>query len=532
MSGAAIIIVFFVLRVLVGTIGVGGLGSQEPRDRIERDFGFLLLWVLLGPAWLASWVGGIVDLNPWLLGTALALTPVMLPWALCRRITMPLGLVRMTYWIARLSMYVLGRDRYGGPLLAATVAFRQRPQSERTRAWLRGRYEKLKELRGGSATGWAVLLDEDDDDREMGQSRMEAAAWFDWRVSPAVGRRMVGEWLACRAIEQQHWRAALAVARRRESKLFWAGPKVLQKLGVSVSELAQAASRGTLDVVLAATGSRPAFGGSPALEVTEAVAQRALRDAHPPAGVSLRLALLRCAHREQWQAVLDEVSASTEKRAQAPAPTGDALADAVTTHLFVKSRPVTSAVELHRFGRAWEDVLYRDDTRAALVGRARALGVNNPEQVFERIEGEVTDAIAALVGEVDMGRDIAEPSTLVTMAAEEVRDQRVEALELCVGQIAGRVAANRRLPTVDEFEEFAVMLHLYDRVARSAADGRELAYSQIGSQLTDWACWLWNDRQQYSLANAIFRFCAVEGLRTNHIELARINLDNIGCRGG
>ena len=116
-------------------------------------------------------------------------------------------------------------------------------------------------------------------------------------------------------------------------------------------------------------------------------------------------------------------------------------------------------------------------------------------------------------------------------AAHGVRTQLLEEIEQACDALHDRTTDKRALPILDEWREWAVLLGRYHRVCKLGGLAvRRLAWAPLHRQACNWAVWLWNERSEKVLANAVFRFLLSEA---EHLQDdSRIALDQKNVDAG
>ncbi len=171
---------------------------------------FLLVWLVCG--WLVHvTLPAIRASHPAM--AAAWLTPLfvlLFPWPLARAVTIPLGLIRTSYYLTLLASFTWWRDLPGGAVVAAMLAARRRARQlstcrdppkgtlpPRTDGWLRTKLETLHVLRAAGTAASALAGELLDGDRNLAREKMRAVLEFDPRVCPraadALAKRTLAE---------------------------------------------------------------------------------------------------------------------------------------------------------------------------------------------------------------------------------------------------------------------------------------------------------------------------------------------------
>lgn len=152
---------------------------------------FLLIWLIL--AWpLSGLLSHLLVEGPSAaaLGWLALVLVILFPWPLVRALTIPLGLLRTSYYLTFLASFTWWRDPSGGALLAAVLARRRHASvRERTEFWLRNRLAGLHVLRGAGALA-SAMASEIDGDLALACEKVRAVGDFDRRVLPRLAVRL------------------------------------------------------------------------------------------------------------------------------------------------------------------------------------------------------------------------------------------------------------------------------------------------------------------------------------------------------
>jgi hypothetical protein len=91
------------------------------------------------------------------------------------------------------------------------------------------------------------------------------------------------------------------------------------------------------------------------------------------------------------------------------------------------------------------------------------------------------------------------------------RHERLSALELGFAAWHDRARADAALPALAEWRQFLALRAEYERAGASAGlELRRLAFPHVFDAATEVAVWLWNRRDEFVLAHALFSWLAAE----------------------
>ena len=164
--------------------------------------------------------------------------------------------------------------------------------------------------------------------------------------------------------------------------------------------------------------------------------------------------------------------------------------------------------------------------------RAADLESREPARISAEFLAEIGDDIAQMVRESRHRLDLLPlDSQSLTRAAAIVREEILANVELGFSTLEERTEAKRGLPSIDEWREFLALRQLHSELAQTGGLAvRQLAFPNLHHAACNHAAWLWNERNEYVMANAIFRWLLAEATIVGDeraIELQRANCDAI-----
>ncbi len=424
------------------------------------------------------------------------------PWILATRVLIPLGYARLVHgWIRHTSDLAVKLDHQGSAEAAAAWALaRQETLDEEAAAWLEGELAKSEPLRGGGIFA-AGLLRAARGDLEGARQLIESLRDLDPRACPPVVRRLAAAWLATDAAARGEWLRAA-------------------KLGLTLSE-----------------GGREAW-------LLSGVAQCLLLEPMAPGHLGLWLRWALAPHRRatlpivrRAQDALDGVFIEPDddlpRRVRVETVEGDPWSSALLLHasmLGKQGAPVT-AEELSRLGHAWDAVLGDQATERAVAARALSIGASGASTALLRLRESVEGDLTALVlsSGLPLG-DLGSSTGIAQRLRVRVRDHLLSEVELASDAIRRRCDEQRALPAIDEWREWIRLVAQYERGVRLAgADFRRLAFYKVHPDACSLAVWLFNDRKQRPLGNAIFRFLRNEAEAVDDARAIALQTKNLGC---
>lgn len=459
---------------------------------------FILFW---GALWVSASVtaGAARGGSPWCALLFLVELVLLMPWTVTSRILIPLGMPRAAYRLGALAGWTWGRDRRCGGLVAAARTVLRRRAPDRARlAWIEAERDRQPGFHATHALVTGLVAAARGDlagARVMLASVDEIAP----RTSPCLAQALAREWLVADAVERGDWARARDLARG-------SGPRTR-----GTRLLGQVAAR--------LTRARAAV-PTPALWLSWLLAP----------GRRHTLALVRRAARvpvvtgpEQAAPIAGYLETSLR-----PDPHHDAL----LTHVAVLrgQAGVSRADALRNLARAWDRALDDPATRDRIQRRAAALGARNGDRALAALTGTVARDLAAMAREHDLPVCRWSADSLTLREAERLlREQLTAEIELAFDAASDRVAQDRRLSAADEWREWLSLREQHRRaIDLGGMDLRRLVFPHVYGVVGRLAVWLWNERGQHLMANAMFRWLLDEAVAVGDaraIELQRRNWD-------
>lgn len=447
------------------------------------------------------------------------LAALFMPWTVARSLLIPRGMPRAARWVASLSTRTWGNDTIGGGLVAAAWAVLRRQRHDpaapgqtsehaisATIAWIERERDGQPMLRASHvlATG---LLAAARGDLESARLLLTSVTELAPNTTPRTVRALAREWLVADAAARGKWDLAALLAREPR-----AHSRTLR--------------------LLAAVSARLAGWDR----------------ASPP--WLLWLLWLHAPHRRHTlalvQRAVDTATAAATAQAGADSAT-DAAADASSSHAGAAPADVDAhqrALRAHvavlggddheraieDLAHAWDRALSAPETRRLVNERAAALGARGADAAWRALEDAVARDLADIVRQagLPLGRCPTQ-SRVMAEAARLLRETLMNEVELAFDALLRRVTAERRLAAIDEWREWLSLRALHQRaVLVGGMDLRRMVFPHVHQIACKHAVWLWNQRGQHLLANAIFRWLLTEATTVGDseaIELQQRNWD-------
>ncbi|MEZ4402254.1 MAG: hypothetical protein R3B06_19675 [Kofleriaceae bacterium] len=246
---------------------------------------------------------------------------------------------------------------------------------------------------------------------------------------------------------------------------------------------------------------------TPLTFLLEAVAARAT-GAKAPSAVNLWLRWAIAPHRRATLPLVRAATRPAPPAPPAPAPVAgpavdDARAAAVVALRQAQAdrRPADVATAV----TAWAAIVDEPAWLPTQQARGEALGLA-PDQAALAATAMV-EALTAQLAELVVAAHAPLPAPgpgLAGAVTARARARILDGVELELGLLHRRIAADQALPPIDEWREFlAVRQRYHDTVLAGGAELAQVAFPRANSALGDWAVWMWNQRRQHVVSHAI-----------------------------
>jgi hypothetical protein len=427
----------------------------------------------------------------WYLGVAMITFFVLPPLhpIISRRILVPLGLVRTSFWFAHfISMD--DSDAYG--LCCATWAHSIKP-TPAGEAWLTARRDKRVPLGDAEIIVTALLAaarGDADTTRQLMRSTAEMVE------NHALARELAGEWLAVDAAARGAWQelhADAAAARWPASALTF---------------------------------------------FLEGLAARKLEAKRAPSAFEMRVRWLLAPYRTATARLLAEpkrvapaaktADASTIEMPPASIDASAALPLALAAHLEL----ATDKPNRERFAQtvtAWDAALLDGETQKWLA--QRALELDAPPGAVDRAIRDVATAVTDELVRIADAAALAAPAAhgpVGDALARRLRHGRLDALEAGFTRWEERRHHGHVRAPIDEWREWVALRAAYDAaVSTGGLELRRLAFPHAYTTGTSMAVWLWNTRNEYALSHAISKWLLGEALAVGDTEAIELCTRNV-----
>jgi hypothetical protein len=477
----------------------------------------ILVWLFVGPLWLMEIIEVVQALQAraWVeLGLALAMlaitTPVLFPWLIARSLLIPLGRAKLAWFVTRMSFWNWRGDVRGGAVIAAVLAMFRRgtPVDPELVAWAERKRDEsapsqnpVRWKAGGAAIVATGLIAAVRDDRSTARRLLASAPELVVESWPRRAILIASEWLCAEAIERGDWRQVEFIARTAPVE------------SATLRLLASVAAR--------LTGIAP-LPNDLLLRVRWWLAPRR-RATKPLLDAALATPMVPRPRPKRGSTALEPID---------PGSDAGPLGLALSLHAALLRVPVATlhADQLVRVAEAWDRALSSDELDRHLRARGLALG-SRSEQALRTLIDDVEADLAELIRAARLPLEgLGESEGLLPRVARRLHRELLDALEVASSVFEARVDAKRALPAMDEWQSFLALREQHaEAVALGGPELRRLAFSQLHGPVCSLAVWLWNERSERALGNAIFQWLLNEAIVVDDAEAIRLQERNVGC---
>ena len=469
-----------------------GSTTRQVDDGSSRMNARILLWVLFATLLivaLAALAGGVIPA----LGPIVLLVILCFPTVVASRILVPLRLPRVAFVLTRLGWYPWESDNIGGAVLTGALAgMRQAKLSPATHDWLTARLQGEGVPLRGAGVAAAGFLAVARGDVESGRRLLASVDDFATGACPRAAATLALEWRLAEAASRGDWQGVIAVAD------------------------AQMVSGVTLLLL--------------------DVARRLTHDPDAPGDRKLRRDWVFAG---RWMATVNllERALNTPRRPRRPRTwnvdaSEDPVADALGLHAALLAAAPTGVAPEHlaRVGRAWDLALGSPELRQSVSLRASELGARRDAgDIIEELARGAASDLAQIAQRSQVS--LAELDSRVLMSARaRLEEEAIFEVESICQTIARRVEERRPLPALDEWREWVALKAAYQHaVAVGGLPLRQLVFHPTNRALCSLAVWLWNDRHQRAVANAMFSWLLAEARTVDDTAAIELHSNNVSC---
>jgi hypothetical protein len=237
--------------------------------------------------------------------------------------------------------------------------------------------------------------------------------------------------------------------------------------------------------------------------------------------------------------ILERVRAHRERlaRKQKPAPRATAAASEVASasaalrqYVEVMARADVDAGSVLSTIAGAEALDGDADLRHRARARSRALGIEDQaDEAVRELQRAIRADLAELARDQQLPLDqVRDAGALGIEVAATLRDELMGEVEVAFDALADRVAADRKLPPVDELAEWAALVDSYRAAVGRGGDVRQLLWPHVHPIACDYGVWLHRSSRHRVSGNAVFRFLLDEAQLledVSAIELQQSNVD-------
>lgn len=455
--------------------------------------GFIGLWWSL--LLIGTGLGLLAMAGYWLCAPLCVLILVVLmPWTVARRVCIPLGMSRAAGWLSALSGWTWCKDMSGGGLVAAAWAVcRQRMPDRDAVQRIEAARDRQPTLTAAQVLATGLLA--------AARADMPAARWLlesvdvlGPRSTPSMVHKLAREWLVADAVACGDWARAADLAPGQLPR-----SRMTRFLGAAAARIAGHANAPESALIWAH------WLVAPMRRRTYDLARRAA--AAPMSGAA----------------------GFVPRGLLGTSLPPDRHADALSAHVAALQQPHCTAADIARLAEAWDQALAAPETRAFIMQRASALGASAAtcvDRMLLRLGEEVAEDLAGMVRSARLALgDRAARSPILSAAQGRLHEELLGELELAFDALSARVERRHALSSVDEWREWLSLLALHRRaVAVGGLELGRLAFPHVHHIGCKLAVWLWNERREHLMANAMFRWLLDEAMAVGDAEA--IELEN------
>lgn len=474
-------------------------GTDAERRRGAFGGWAIFVWLFLVPAALVLTLGVFVG-HLWALLPIFAIALAAFPWPIARSILIPRGLVKPAYWLTFTSDVAFHRDRRGGAAIAAAWACAMQPELDEADAeWLTARLAAEAPLGGAGVVATALLLSARGD-RDGARALLCTVAAIDDRACPAEAKRVANAWLASDAAERGAWTrvAELGATLDRGGRLAW----LLS--GIAQSLLLEPMAPGKFGLWLR-------WAIAPRRAATRAMVERAIE--------SLDGGFIEPEDEPPIAAAVDGGA--------------DTWRAALGLHAAVLARPAGAVrpEDVRSLAHAWDEALDDRGTERRLLERGLVIGAGDVAAALGRVRASIEDDLGAVVFASGMSlADLGDKGATNVRVRARIRDRLLADVEDASDALRRRVDAERAIPVAEEWREWAGLTARYARgVERAGRDFRQLAFAKVYPDASSFAVWLFNERKERPLGNAIFRWLLDEATAVGDERAIALQTKNVAC---
>lgn len=419
---------------------------------------------------------------------------VLFSWLTVRWAFIPLGLVRPSYWLTLFGDLSFRPDREGGATVAAAWALlRARRASADDALWVHAKVEAAPQLRGGGVLA-SGLLAAWQGERADARALVESVAWMSDAAVPRVVRGIALRWLHADMAERAEWRAL--ADETDETFLVLAARRIV---------------------------------------------------GHPlaPGDDTLRASFLREGRWWATRALYDRaLVAKVHDDGVTPPPTpappsrlpvveGGGLPRALTLHAALVTLPQTKlhAGDIGIVVRAWDDALGDETLQTQVNQRALELRASVAARALSDLRATVSADLARLAVGAKVGlSELAGDGEIARKVSWQLRDVLLAEVEALLEANRVRVEATGAASKIDEWREFVAIRRAYARAAAmGGAELRRLAFAGLHRPMCAWAVWLFNERKERAIGNAMFRWILDEAVLVGDTRTEELQRKNVAC---
>lgn len=426
-----------------------------------------------------------------------------------KHVFIPLGWVRCAFYAGRLAKKTFSEDPLGSGLLCGVLAALQHDKMiSRDTSFLRQQALRIP-LRGAGLVGQTLLAHALEGRPESLQPLLRSIALVDARAFPPWARRIATLWQMAYAGTQEDWSEVYRLGEELGAARNW-----LTRLWQQVAQcfLQSPAERRSWRLWWAFWWAGRPRGFAPLLQralqapepAQKTSSQKGVQEGIPPVYIELGDSSPQALSASWRKALIFQIAAQRQGK---PSPE--------------QARMVIAQ---------WNEVWHHKDLDHFIQARCVTLGLRDTgfhEQFLHQLIKSLRPLAETL--------SLEELATLSGPCSErlvaEMRERTLAEFEAHCQALRERVDAKRALPLWEEWREWSHQQQSYEALKREGGPAvREVAWPLFHTEITHWAIWLWNERNEFVLGNALFRYLWIEALLMNDEQASGLQERNLRCR--
>lgn len=417
---------------------------------------------------------------------------------LAKHVFVPLGWVRCAFYTGRLAKRSFAQDPLGGGLLCGVVAALQHgnlhPQDL---SFLQQQALRIS-LRGAGLVAHVLLTHAVEGKTDGLQPLLKAISLVDSRAFPPWARCISVLWQMAYAGNREDWTEVyrlgeeLGAARNRRVRLW-------QQVAQCFLQSPQERRPWRLWMAFWRAGRPHGF---------TSLIQRALEAPEPTPKA---------------------VPVSPELRDMVSQSSSFSWRQALTVQFTVQRAGSPSVQQIQKVIAGWNEAWDHSTLTDFIQARCITLGLVN-RGFREQFLAQVITYLRSLTQSLPLEELAAFPGICNERLVAETRHCILTEFEAHCQALRDRTQVKRALPLWEEWREWGRQQQAYETLKRNGgAAVREVAWPLFHTEITRWAVWLWNERNECVLGNTMFRYLWIEALLIKDEQASGLQERNLRC---